>query len=50
VIYILCSEQLKKRWSNTEWKENQRLKLKEAWIKRKQNINTNNETGSNQSN
>ena len=34
-----CSEQLKNRWSNPEWKENQRLKLKEAWIKRKQNIN-----------
>jgi hypothetical protein len=47
---VLCSDQLKNRWSNPEWKENQRLKLKEAWIKRKQNINTNNETGSNQSN
>jgi hypothetical protein len=47
---VLCSEQLKNRWSNPEWKENQRLKLKEAWIKRKQNINTYNETGSNQSN
>lgn len=47
---VLCSEQLKNRWSNPEWKENQRLKLKEAWIKRKQNINTNNETGINQSN
>jgi hypothetical protein len=47
---VLCSEQLKNRWSNPEWKENQRLKLKEAWIKRKQNINTYNETGSNQYN
>jgi hypothetical protein len=36
---VLCSEQLQARWSNPEWKENQRLKLKEAWIKRKQNIN-----------
>jgi hypothetical protein len=33
----LCSVQLKSRWSNADWKENQRLKLKEAWLRRKLN-------------
>jgi hypothetical protein len=36
----LCSEQLKHRWSNPVWALNQREKLKQAWIKRKENINT----------
>jgi hypothetical protein len=33
----LCSVQLKSRWSNADWKEKQRLKLKEAWLRRKLN-------------
>jgi len=35
----LSSEQLKARWSDPIWAENQRQKLKDAWIKRKLNIN-----------
>lgn len=36
----LCSEQLKNRWADPVWAENQRKKLKESWRKRK-NINNN---------
>ena len=32
----LCSQQLKNRWSDPVWAENQRAKLKESWNKRKQ--------------
>ena len=34
----LCSQQLKNRWADPIWAENQRNKLKESWQKRK-NIN-----------
>jgi hypothetical protein len=37
----LCSQQLKNRWADPIWAENQKMRLKEAWSKRKQNINTN---------
>lgn len=33
----LCSQQLKSRWANPVWAENQRKKLKESWHKRKSN-------------
>ena len=36
----LCSDQLKNKWSNPVWALNQKEKLKQAWIKRKENINT----------
>lgn len=32
----LCSQQLKNRWSDPVWAENQKAKLKESWNKRKQ--------------
>jgi hypothetical protein len=35
----LCSQQLKNRWSDPIWAENQKNKLKESWAKRKQYIN-----------
>jgi hypothetical protein len=37
----LCSQQLKSRWANPEWADNQKAKLKESWVKRKQNLNNN---------
>ena len=33
----LCSQQLKSRWANPVWAENQRKKLKESWHMRKSN-------------
>ena len=35
----LCSEHLKNRWADPVWAANQQAKLKESWVKRKQNIN-----------
>jgi hypothetical protein len=36
----LCSEQLKNRWADPVWAANQKQKLKESWVKRKNLINT----------
>lgn len=35
----LSSQQLKNRWSDPVWAANQKAKLKQAWVKRKENIN-----------
>lgn len=35
----LCSNQLKNRWADPVWASNQKTKLKESWVKRKQIIN-----------
>jgi len=37
----LCSGQLKNRWADPVWATNQKIKLKEAWIKRKEKLNIN---------
>jgi hypothetical protein len=37
----LCSSQLKNKWADPVWAINQKIKLKAAWVKRKEKLNNN---------